>query len=224
MNAKADGLDYLDEFAVIPSSRWNSSVQVGLKRVLEFTISLGALIVLFPLCVALAIGIKLSSPGPIFYRCEWVGQHAVPFVGYKFRSMVINADKMKPDLLAQNEMTGPVFKISGDPRVTRLGAWMRRHSLDEIPQLFSVVKGDMNLVGPRPPMRTEYEQYAEWEKQKLLVRPGVTCLWQVSGRNNICDFREWVRLDLKYISDWSIGLDTVILLKTCREVLAGSGK
>ena len=126
--------------------------------------------------------------------------------------------------MAQNEMTGPVFKIARDPRITKLGAWMRRHSFDEIPQLFSVVKGDLSLVGPRPPLRTEYAQYTEREKQRLLVKPGITCLWQVSGRNSIRDFSEWIRLDFEYISNWWIGLDAIILLKTVREVIVGSGK
>ncbi|MGD0294687.1 MAG: sugar transferase [Terracidiphilus sp.] len=224
MNARSDECAYLEEPVVSLSPCWSSRVQVAVKRVLEFTISFAALFVLSPFCVLLAIAIKLSSPGPVFYRCNWVGQHGRPFVGYKFRSMVMDADHKKFDLLTRNEMTGPVFKITDDPRVTRLGSWMRRHSLDEIPQLFSVLKGDMSLVGPRPPLRTEYEHYAAWEKQKLLVKPGITCLWQVSGRNTICDFHEWVRLDFEYISNWSLALDAVILLKTVREVLAGSGK
>jgi len=208
----------------VPSRYWNSPVQLALKRVLEFAISLTALLVLSPLCALLAIAIKLTSRGPIFFKCNWIGQHEIPFAGYKFRSMVMNADEMKADLMAQNEMNGPVFKITDDPRVTRLGSWMRRHSLDEIPQLFSVVKGDMSLVGPRPPLLTEYAQYTEREKQRLLVKPGITCLWQVSGRNSIRDFGEWIRLDFEYISNWWIGLDAIILLKTVREVIVGSGK
>ena len=208
----------------MPSRYWNSPVQLALKRVLEFAISLTALLVLSPLCALLAIAIKLTSRGPIFFKCNWIGQHEIPFAGYKFRSMVMNADEMKADLMAQNEMNGPVFKITDDPRVTRLGSWMRRHSLDEIPQLFSVVKGDMSLVGPRPPLLTEYAQYTEREKQRLLVKPGITCLWQVSGRNSIRDFGEWIRLDFEYISNWWIGLDAIILLKTVREVIVGSGK
>lgn len=223
MNARIVELVQVEE-TVVPSRYWNSPVQVGLKRVLEFAISLTALVVLSPLCMLLAIAIKLTSRGPIFFKCNWIGQHEIPFAGYKFRSMVMNADEMKADLMAQNEMNGPVFKITYDPRVTRLGSWMRRHSLDEIPQLFSVVKGDLSLVGPRPPLRTEYAQYTEREKQRLLVKPGITCLWQVSGRNSIRDFGEWIRLDFEYISNWWIGLDAIILLKTVREVIVGSGK
>jgi lipopolysaccharide/colanic/teichoic acid biosynthesis glycosyltransferase len=223
MNARVVEFEQV-EVTVVPSRYWNSPVQLALKRIVEFALSLTALLVLSPLCLLLAIAIKLTSRGPIFFKCNWIGQHEIPFAGYKFRSMVMNADEMKADLMAQNEMNGPVFKITDDPRVTRLGVWMRRHSLDEIPQLFSVLKGDLSLVGPRPPLRTEYAQFTKWEKQKLLVKPGITCLWQVSGRNSIRDFGEWIRLDFEYISNWWIGLDAIILLKTVREVLAGSGK
>jgi len=138
--------------------------------------------------------------------------------------MVMNADNLKTQLLSHNEMTGPVFKLTRDPRVTAFGAWMRRFSLDELPQLFSVLKGDMSLVGPRPPLVTEYAQFTLYQKQKLAVRPGITCLWQISGRNEISDFDDWVALDLEYIRDWSLGLDFKILTRTVLEVLAGSGK
>jgi lipopolysaccharide/colanic/teichoic acid biosynthesis glycosyltransferase len=138
--------------------------------------------------------------------------------------MIANADELQPELLAQNEMTGPVFKLTRDPRVTKLGAWLRRYSLDELPQFYSVLKGDMSLVGPRPPLATEYAQFTDYQKQKLAVKPGITCLWQVSGRNRVSDFDEWVGLDLEYIRNWSLGLDLKILLKTAREVCIGSGR
>jgi lipopolysaccharide/colanic/teichoic acid biosynthesis glycosyltransferase len=138
--------------------------------------------------------------------------------------MVANADELKVQFLAQNEMSGPVFKLTNDPRVTSIGAWMRRYSLDELPQLYSVLKGDMSLVGPRPPLVTEYERFSDYQKQKLVVRPGITCLWQVSGRNKLTDFDEWVRLDLDYVRNWSLMLDFKILLKTAGEVFRGSGK
>jgi lipopolysaccharide/colanic/teichoic acid biosynthesis glycosyltransferase len=211
------------EECIVPSPNWQSRWQMLGKRTIDIV---GVLFVLlfFPLWVVIAIGIKLSSPGPVFHCCHWIGKDRIPFDGYKFRSMVANADALKTQLLARNEMSGPVFKITRDPRITRFGAWLRRYSLDEIPQLYSVLKGDMSLVGPRPPLRTEYEKYEEWHKQKLLVKPGVTCLWQVSGRNRICDFDEWVNLDLEYIQKWSLGLDIRILVKTCGEVMTGSGK
>ena len=205
------------------SPDWNSPWQTMGKRALDLLIVCLAL-PLFPLYLAIAIAIKLTSPGPLFYCCHWIGKDGVPYDGYKFRSMVADADKLKVAIEARNEMTGPVFKITEDPRITRFGAWLRRYSLDEIPQLYSVLKGDMSAVGPRPPLVTEYEKYSEWHRKKLQVKPGMTCLWQVSGRNKIKEFDEWVRLDLEYIRRWSLGLDLRILVKTLREVLAGSGK
>jgi lipopolysaccharide/colanic/teichoic acid biosynthesis glycosyltransferase len=179
---------------------------------------------LFPLLVALAALVRLTSPGPAFYRWHVVGQSGLRFVSYKFRSMVANADALKPQLLRQNEMTGPVFKLTRDPRITPLGAWMRRYSLDELPQLYSVLVGDMSLVGPRPPLETEFVQFTSFQKQKLAVKPGITCLWQVHGRNRVHDFNDWVRLDLEYIRTWSLTLDLRILARTVVEVFRGSGK
>jgi lipopolysaccharide/colanic/teichoic acid biosynthesis glycosyltransferase len=138
--------------------------------------------------------------------------------------MVVNADALRDELASRNEMTGPVFKIADDPRITKVGAWLRKYSLDELPQLYSVLKGDMSLVGPRPPLVTEFEQFTEYQKQKVAVKPGITCLWQVSGRNQISDFDEWVRLDLEYIGRWSLSLDLAILMRTVETVFSGSGK
>jgi lipopolysaccharide/colanic/teichoic acid biosynthesis glycosyltransferase len=172
----------------------------------------------------LGLAVILTSPGPAFYRWKVVGRNGRPFVGYKIRSMVVNADEMKSQLEDRNEMSGPVFKIEGDPRITPVGYWIRRYSLDELPQLYNVLKGDMALVGPRPPLRAEYDRFTEYQKQKLAVKPGVTCLWQVSGRNEVSDFNEWVRLDLEYIRRWSFWLDIQILLRTVGVVFSGSGK
>lgn len=220
----SSALKLVYEREVIPSRNWKSRWQVAVKRVLELAVAGGLLLLFSPLCLFLALAIKLTSKGPLFYCCHWVGRNRIPYRGYKFRSMVANADALKPQLQKQNEMSGPVFKITNDPRVTRVGAWMRRHSLDEIPQLFSVLKGEMSLVGPRPPLESEYAKYAEWQKQKLLVNPGITCLWQVSGRNRINDFKKWIELDFEYIEKWSIWMDVRILRDTVREVLKGTGK
>ena len=160
----------------------------------------------------------------MLYPWRVVGRSGQRFVGYKFRSMVANADELKPQLLRQNEMTGPVFKLTRDPRITALGGWMRRYSFDELPQLYSVLVGDMSLVGPRPPLESEFVQFTDFQRQKLAVKPGITCLWQVSGRNRVHDFDDWVRLDLEYIRTWSLILDFQILARTLREVLRGSGK
>jgi len=138
--------------------------------------------------------------------------------------MVDNADIVKKNLFSKNEMTGPVFKLSNDPRITPLGHSLRKYSIDELPQLWSVLKGDMSLVGPRPAGPHEWTQYEEWQKRKLSVTPGITCIWQVNGRNDISDFDEWVKMDLEYIDNWSLGLDFKILLKTIPAVLKGTGK
>lgn len=194
------------------------------KRVIDIIGSVLLLVLLSPVLLGLALAVWLSSPGPALYRWEVVGKGGRPFVGYKFRSMHRDADQLKRALEHMNERRGPVFKVTNDPRATPLGRWMRRYSLDELPQLYSVLKGDMSLVGPRPPLITEYARFSEFQKQKLAVKPGITCLWQINGRNQVNDFDEWVRMDLEYIRTWSLWLDLKILLKTTREVFAGSGK
>jgi lipopolysaccharide/colanic/teichoic acid biosynthesis glycosyltransferase len=206
------------------SPGWSSPVRLAVKRLLDVVVSASLLIALCPFLLALAALVKLSSRGPVFYHWRVVGQSGRRFAGYKFRSMVANADELKPQLLRQNEMTGPVFKLTRDPRITPLGAWMRRYSLDELPQLYSVLVGDMSLVGPRPPLESEFVQFTDFQRQKLAVKPGITCLWQVSGRNRVHDFDDWVRLDLEYIRTWSLVLDFQILARTVREVFRGSGK
>ena len=203
---------------------WDRPLLLLFKRALDIGVSALLLLLLLPFFLILAVAVKVSSPGPVFYRWRVVGRGGYPFTGYKFRSMCANADDLKERLAALNEMRGPVFKATNDPRITRLGFWMRRYSIDELPQLYSVLKGDMSLVGPRPPLITEYVQFSEYQKLKTMVKPGITCLWQVSGRNNVRDFDEWVRLDLEYIRRWSPKLDFWILIKTGREIFAGSGK
>jgi lipopolysaccharide/colanic/teichoic acid biosynthesis glycosyltransferase len=199
-------------------------LELTIKRLLDIVVAAIALQLLSPLFLFLTLMVKLTSQGQVFYRWHVVGKGGQPFTSYKFRSMVANADELKGQLAQLNEMKGPVFKLTNDPRITRVGAWMRRYSLDELPQLYSVLKGDMSLVGPRPPLVTEYARFTEYQKQKLTVTPGITCLWQVSGRNRVSDFDEWVGLDLEYIQHWSLGLDLKILLKTVREVFVGSGQ
>ena len=151
-------------------------------------------------------------------------ERGTPFYGIQVPVDVFKCRQPKGQAGTVDEMRGPVFKLTNDPRVTKLGAWMRRYSLDELPQLYSVLKGDMSLVGPRPPLVSEYARFNEYQKQKLAVKPGITCLWQVNGRNEVKDFDEWVKLDLEYIRRWTPMLDVSILLKTAREVFAGSGK
>lgn len=195
-----------------------------IKRFLDIIVSAAALGVLLPLFSVIALAIKLASEGPVFYRWRVVGEGGRPITSYKFRSMYKDADKRKADLLAHNEMGGPVFKMSNDPRITCVGRLLRKYSLDELPQLWSVLKGDLSLVGPRPPLQSEFEHFNDWQRQKVSVKPGLTCLWQVSGRNQISNFDDWVHLDLQYIREWSLALDFKILLKTIPAVVLGKGK
>ena len=198
--------------------------QLMTKRVIDAVLAGVALLLFSPLFLVLAILVKLSSPGPVLYPWRVVGRGGVPFVGYKFRSMYQDADARKAELLANNEMSGPVFKMAHDPRITPVGRSLRKYSLDELPQLWSVFVGDMSLVGPRPPLQTEYANFTERQRLKLQVKPGVTCLWQVNGRNDIRSFDDWVNLDLKYIREWSLAMDFKILLKTIPVVLLGKGR
>jgi exopolysaccharide biosynthesis polyprenyl glycosylphosphotransferase len=194
------------------------------KRLLDIAISAILLVLLAPLLALIAAAIKLTTPSlPIFYRWRVVGRNGVEFTGYKFTTMNPDADRVKVDLAQFNEMSGPVFKMKDDPRVTSLGKFLRKYSLNELPQLWSVLKGDMSLVGPRPAFRHELQRYEFWHKRKLSIQPGITCLWQVNGRNRISNFDDWVALDLEYIDNWSLWLDMKILLRTARTVIAGSG-
>ncbi len=196
------------------------SLQLGIKRGLDIFVSLGLLIVLSPILLVIAIAVRVTSGSPILYRWRVVGQCGRPFIGYKFRTMVTNADQLKRELLNRNQMEGGiVFKLKDDPRVTPIGRMLRKYSLDELPQLWSVLKGDMSIVGPRPPLTTEYEQFEEWQKRKLTVKPGMTSLWQVSGKPK--NFNEWLRLDFEYIDRWSLWLDFKILVKTAYVVVTG---
>jgi len=193
--------------------------QLLLKRMMDIIVAAVLLMILSPVLLLIALGILITSGLPILFRWNVVGKNGQPFTGYKFRTMVQNADQIKNDLLAQNEMQGPVFKMKDDPRITPIGRWLRKFSLDELPQLWSVLKGDMSLVGPRPPLQSEYEKFSEWQKKKLAVKPGMTSLWQVSGKPQ--NFDEWVRLDLEYIDHWSLWLDAQILFKTAIVVVTG---
>jgi exopolysaccharide biosynthesis polyprenyl glycosylphosphotransferase len=193
------------------------------KRVFDVICSFLGLLVLLPFFALMAIVIKCTSPGPVFFRQTRCGLNGRRFVLYKFRTMVIDAEERLKELMAQNEMSGPAFKMDNDPRLTPVGRFLRRYSLDEFPQLWNVLKGDMSLVGPRPPLDREVVQYENWHRRRLSMRPGLTCLWQVSGRNQITKFDDWMRLDLKYIENWSFGLDLKILLKTIPVVLSGDG-
>lgn len=193
------------------------------KRALDVIVASIALVLLAPLMLLIALAIKIDSPGPVLFRQIRIGKGGKPFWFIKFRSMVKNAEQMKRELITQNEAKGgPVFKMRNDPRVTRVGRFLRRYSLDELPQLIHVLHGEMSLVGPRPPLPSEVASYGEWELRRLGVTPGLTCLWQISGRSNI-GFREWVELDHIYIDTMNFWTDLKILLFTIPAVITGKG-
>ncbi|MDB6055802.1 MAG: exopolysaccharide biosynthesis polyprenyl glycosylphosphotransferase [Verrucomicrobiales bacterium] len=207
-------------FRSTPETSW----QALSKQALDLAGSFILLVVLSPILVAVMLAVKLTSPGPIFFRQKRSGLNGKPFVMYKFRSMVTDAEQRKQELEQFNEMTGPVFKVTNDPRITRFGKWLRKTSLDEFPQLFNVLKGDMSLVGPRPLPVDEVKRFDDFaHRRRLSVKPGLTCLWQIKGRNNVYDFKEWVRLDLEYIDTWSFWLDVKILWMTVPVVLFAKG-
>jgi exopolysaccharide biosynthesis polyprenyl glycosylphosphotransferase len=200
-----------------------NTLALFIKRVIDITVSFLLLIILSPLFLLIALAIKISSPGPIFYQWNVVGFNKKPFKSWKFRTMVVNADVLKEKLQDLNEMQGPVFKIKNDPRVTKIGKILRKYSLDELPQLWSVLKSDMSLIGPRPAGPHELIRYESWQRRKLSFKPGLSCLWQVNGRNHIANFDDWVKMDLEYIDNWSLWLDCKILFKTIPTVIFGRG-
>jgi exopolysaccharide biosynthesis polyprenyl glycosylphosphotransferase len=196
--------------------------QMLFKRAFDLLSSFVALALLAPLLIVVAALIKLTSRGPIFFKQERVGLHGRTFHMLKFRSMVANAEALKARLAAQNEQGGPVFKIRRDPRITAVGRFIRKYSVDELPQLINVLRGEMSIVGPRPPIPSEVAKYEAWQRRRLSVRPGLTCVWQVSGRNEI-SFEEWMYLDMQYIDHWSLAQDFQLILKTVPVVLTGRG-
>lgn len=194
-----------------------SSIEFSLyeviKRLIDVVCSFIGVVVLSPLFIIIAIIIKTTSKGPVFFSQKRVGKNGREFDMYKFRSMVVNAEELKEKLAAQNEMSGPMFKMKDDPRVTKVGKFIRKTSIDELPQLWNVLKGDMSLVGPRPSLPKEVAQFEDWMYKRLEVKPGLTCYWQVSGRNNI-DFEDWMKLDIKYVDERSTWIDIKLIFKT----------
>jgi exopolysaccharide biosynthesis polyprenyl glycosylphosphotransferase len=200
----------------------HKTMQTAFKRIFDIVASFSALVLLSPLLLVVATIIRLTSRGPVLFRQQRVGRHSKPFHMLKFRSMVVNAEELKAKLMAQNEQAGPVFKMRRDPRITRVGRFIRKFSIDELPQLLNVLRGEMSIVGPRPPVPSEVSRYEAWQRRRLSVRPGLTCVWQVSGRNEI-SFEEWMYLDMQYIDHWSLAQDFQLILKTLPVVLTGRG-
>jgi len=199
------------------------NLEMIIKRIIDISVSVLLLIGLFPLLVLAAVLIKMSSSGPILFSQKRIGLHKREFDLYKFRTMVTDAEVIQDKLESLNEASGPVFKLSDDPRVTKIGKTLRRYSIDELPQFFNVLKGEMSLVGPRPLPIRDFDKFDKnWTRRRFSVRPGITCIWQTSGRSNI-SFEQWMKLDLKYIDEWSLFLDVKILTKTIPAVIKGTG-
>jgi exopolysaccharide biosynthesis polyprenyl glycosylphosphotransferase len=213
-----EGVPFLT-FTTTPSNE----THLAMKRALDVAVSTIVLALAAPVILLAALLIKITSPGSVVFKQRRIGLNGRMFTLYKFRTMIDDAHARRQEVAHLNEMNGPVFKAKDDPRVTPVGRWLRRFSLDEIPQLWNVLKGDMSLVGPRPPIPEEVASYHRWHRRRLSMKPGLTCLWQISGRNDIADFDRWMKLDLQYIDNWSPTLDLKILLRTIPAVLSGKG-
>ncbi len=216
---------YLDQLGASPlltfSATPHDEIRLLMKRITDVAVAVPALLILSPLMLLIALFIRLTSPGPVIFRQKRCGLNGRTFVFYKFRSMCQDAEARRADVEHLNERQ-TVFKIRNDPRLTPIGGFLRKFSIDEWPQLWNVLKGDMSLVGPRPPLPEEVEKYERWQRRRLRMRPGLTCLWAVKGRDKV-DFETWMRLDMQYIDTWSLGLDWKIMLRTIPQVLSGRG-
>jgi exopolysaccharide biosynthesis polyprenyl glycosylphosphotransferase len=216
-------LDRLHDLPLLTfSSTPDNDYLLFLKRLFDIAIASAMTLVFAPLSLPVIIAIRLSSKGPILFSQQRCGLNGRLFCLYKFRSMYQDAEQRRAEIAGLNEMDGPVFKCAKDPRITPIGRYLRKFSIDEWPQIFNVIKGDMSLVGPRPPLPDEVRQYERWQRRRLRMKPGLTCLWVLEGRNSL-DFTRWMQLDMRYIDDWSLGLDCRILLRSIRHVLAGKG-
>ncbi|MGV8964418.1 MAG: sugar transferase [Candidatus Saccharimonadaceae bacterium] len=225
MSATKTFLSYFDDvpflsFVNTPANK----VAHQWKFVVDIVASSLILLIWSPFILLIVIAIKLTSKGPVVFKQKRVGLRGREFNIYKFRTMVQDAEKLRDLLESQNEMDGPVFKIKNDPRITFIGRFMRKTGLDEVPQFFNVLKGDMSLVGPRPPLPVEVAKYERWQLRRLSMRPGITCIWQISPNRNNITFNEWMKLDLQYIDSWSFKMDLILLLKTFQALVKGSGQ
>ncbi len=199
--------------SISKGERDNRKLYEFLKRIIDLVCSLIGLIVLMPILILIAIIIKIESKGPVIFAQDRVGKNGKLFKMYKFRSMINNAEELKEKLASQNERSGPMFKIKNDPRITRIGKFIRKTSIDELPQLINIIKGDMSIVGPRPSLPNEVKKFEPWMLKRLKVKPGLTCYWQVLGRNNI-EFEEWMKLDIRYVEERNSLIDIVLIIRT----------
>lgn len=216
---------YFDTTPVLTVSDLPSNyTELLVKRFVDIVFSLCAIVCGFPFFAIIAILIKLDSPGPVFFRQKRSGLRGREFGVFKFRTMVVNAEALQKELMAKNEMTGPVFKMTDDPRITRVGKLLRKTGIDEFPQFLNVFIGDMSIVGPRPPLPKEVAQYDRWQKRRLAMKPGITCIWQVAPNRNSITFEDWMRMDMEYIDNWSLTLDFVLIFKTVGTIFRADGK
>ena len=217
--------EFLGVYNMALQSTPQNEGEMLIKAIFDYLVAAVLTLLLLPVFVIIGYGIKKKSPGPVFYTQERLGMNGRRFPVYKFRTMVSNADEMRKELEEMNEMDGPVFKIKDDPRIIPgVGHFLRKTSLDELPQLFNVLRGEMSLVGPRPPIPKEVDEYSVWHRRRLSMKPGMTCLWQIAPNRNDLTFEQWVKLDLKYIDKWSLFNDVKILIMTAKAVLMGAGR
>lgn len=217
-------ISYVNQFPFLTFMNTpNNYLALKMKSVMDYVGSALILLAISPIILCVAIAIKLDDRGPIFFRQVRVGQNGRLFHCLKFRTMVTNAEDLKNTLLDKNEQEGPVFKIKNDPRVTKIGHFLRKSSLDELPQFINVLKGEMSIVGPRPPVPSEVEEYERWQRRRLSMKPGITCIWQVSGRNDI-PFDQWMKMDMEYIDSWSLKLDLSLFIRTFKVLLVRDGQ
>jgi exopolysaccharide biosynthesis polyprenyl glycosylphosphotransferase len=216
--SRIGNIEFLTFVNVPTNSFW-----LAFKTAMDTYVSFVMIAMLMPVFIGIALLVKITSPGPIVFKQARVGLRGRQFYIYKFRTMVVNAEKLRAQLETANEMDGPVFKIKKDPRITSIGNILRKTGLDELPQLFNVLKGDMSLIGPRPPLQSETRQYKRWQLRRLSVKPGITCSWQISPDRNNIKFENWMKLDLDYIDNWSPKLDLILLIKTVRTVIFKTG-
>lgn len=219
---KIDGLKQKKRYNMRTVYEKKGKIYIFFKRVIDVTLAGSALIFLFPIFLVTVIAIKLEDNGPVFFVQPRAGKDMIPFQIYKFRSMYVDSDKRLKDLMEQNEQTGHAFKMKNDPRITKVGKFIRKYSIDELPQLINILKGDMSIVGPRPILTFQMEECDDYDRQRLIVRPGLTCYWQIGGRSNI-EWKEWVELDLDYIEDMSLWTDIKIIMKTVPAVFKAEG-
>lgn len=221
--ASKSHLNYIEELPIMSFDVTSvDHFALTVKLIIEYLISLISVIIFIPFYILIAFSIKMESKGPVLFKQERVGIRGRIFTMYKFRTMLNNSEEQRQELEDQNEADGPVFKIKDDPRITKVGSFLRKTSLDEFPQFINVLRGEMAIVGPRPPLSSEVALYERYQLRKLSVKPGITCIWQVSGRNNI-GFEKWMKLDLQYIDNWSLKLDFIILLKTVNAIFKRTG-